>query len=93
MTGIPVFGRGNLGVGGACGGCSNAQDAHAEGIVLETVRFHGRNFGLGTQRTGPFRYRGRRRERIPEQPCSSRIRHQDEKNASAISMRILQTPW
>ena len=43
MTGIPVFGRGDLGVEGACGGCSNAQDAHAEGIVLETVRFHGDN--------------------------------------------------
>ena len=26
-----------------------------------------------------------RREKIPEQPCSSRIRHEDEKNASAIS--------
>jgi hypothetical protein len=31
--------------------------------------------------------------RPPEQPYSSRIRHEDEKNASAISMRILQTPW
>jgi hypothetical protein len=49
---------------------------------------------LGTQPTGPFRYRGRRREKeIPEQLCSSRIRHEDEKIASAISMRILQTPW
>jgi ACR3 family arsenite efflux pump ArsB len=25
--------------------------------------------------------------------CSSRIRHEDEKNATAISMRILKTPW
>jgi hypothetical protein len=47
---------------------------------------------LGTQRTGPFRYRGRRRERISEQPYGSRIRHEDETNVSAISMRILQTP-
>jgi len=30
---------------------------------------------------------------IPEQPYGSRIRHEGEKNASAISMRILQTPW
>jgi hypothetical protein len=30
---------------------------------------------------------------IPEQLCSSRIRHEDEKNTSAIFVRISQTPW
>jgi hypothetical protein len=47
---------------------------------------------LGTRLTVPFRYRGRRRERIPEQPYGSRIRHEDRKSAFAISTRILQRP-
>jgi hypothetical protein len=34
----------------------------------------------------------RRRERIPEHPYGSRIRHEDRKSAFAISTRILQRP-
>jgi hypothetical protein len=47
---------------------------------------------LWMQLTRPFRYRRRRRARIPEQPSSSRIRHEDRKSVFAISTRILQRP-
>jgi hypothetical protein len=49
---------------------------------------------LGPQRTDPFLHCGRRCEGIPEQPHGSRIRHEDEKNLSAILMRnLLSRRW